>query len=138
MATDIAQTIQKRLREIDEELKHAGALQDERDTLQRILKELGGTPRRAGRASSRPSAGSRAKRSRRAAPRSRSKRAPRGTNQRAILEFVRANPGSPPPAIAEATDIPRAIVYSAVSRLTANGTLEKSTGSNGGVTYTLA
>jgi hypothetical protein len=135
MATDIAQTIRKRLREIDQELKHAGALQAERDMLQRILQELNGIRPRAHRSSSSSSAGKRAKRSRATSARSSAKRAPRGTNQRAILEFVRANPGSAPPAIAEATNISRPIVYSAVSRLVANGALKKTTGRNGKVSY---
>ena len=128
MATDVAQAIRTRLREIDAELKSYQSLQDERDRLTKALKELGatdGAPRRAGGARK-----ARAKGARRGA-----RRAARGSNQQAILSHITANPGATTPEIADATGIGRPVVYSAVSRLASGGRLRKTTRDDGQVSY---
>ena len=130
MATDVAQAIRTRLREIDTELKGFEQLRAERERLARALKEVdGASPRRGGATPSRASAGGR-RRGR--------KRAARGSNQQAILAHVKANPGATTPEIADATGIGRPVVYSAVSRLASAGTLKKTTRPDGQVSYELA
>ncbi len=128
MATDVAQAIRTRLREIDTELKTYQALQDERDRLTRVLKELGvrdGAPRRAGRP----------RKARAGGARRGAKRAARGSNQHAILSHITSNPGATTPEIADATGIGRPVVYSAVSRLASGGRLKKTTRGDGQVSY---
>ncbi len=66
------------------------------------------------------------------------KRAPRGSNQTAILDHVTANPGATTPQIAEATGIARPVVYSAVSRLASAGRLHKRSQDDGQVSYEVA
>jgi hypothetical protein len=131
MATDVAQAIRTRLREIDTELKGFEALQSERERLSRALEEIDGAGTN----------GRRAARARRAAPsggrRRGRKRAARGSNQQAILAHIQANPGATTPEIADATGIGRPVVYSAVSRLTSGGTLKKTARDDGQVSYTL-
>jgi CRP-like cAMP-binding protein len=132
MATDVAQAIRTRLREIERELKGFEQLQTERERLTRALKELGegdGAPRRRGTRTRKPGTGNR----RRAG-----KRAARGSNQQAILAHITANPGTTTPDIADATGIGRPVVYSAVSRLASSGKVRKSTRADGQVSYELA
>jgi Fe2+ or Zn2+ uptake regulation protein len=57
---------------------------------------------------------------------------------RVIAGHVEANPGATAPEIAEATSIDRAVVYSALSRMTTNGRLTKNAGGDGKVTYEVA
>jgi Winged helix-turn-helix DNA-binding len=134
MATSVEQVIEDRLQEIDSGLE---SLQAERDRLTRALNELraGGSSAGRGRRASQPT-GQHGRR-RRAKP-SRPKqgrRAPRGSNQQAILDHVAGNPGATTPQIAQATGIDRAVVYSAVSRLTAAGRLVKTGRDDGQVAY---
>jgi predicted transcriptional regulator len=135
MATSVEEVIQDRLREIDAGME---ALMAERERLTRALKELGatgGAGRARGRGSSRRTVGATVRRGRAKQPR---KRAPRGSNQQAILDHVTAHPGATTPQIAAATGIDRAVVYSAVSRLSAGGRLVKTDGEEGQVTYQVA
>jgi hypothetical protein len=131
MATDVAQAIRTRLREIDTELQSYDALQAERERLNRVLKELdgdGSSPRRRSAGTRRTTSSGR-RRGR--------KRAARGSNQQAILAHIQANPGATTPEIADATGIGRPVVYSAVSRLTTGGTLKKTARPDGQVSYEL-
>jgi Winged helix-turn-helix DNA-binding len=135
MAPSVEEVIQDRLREIDSGVE---ALMAERERLTRALKELGGgAPSgrgRRGRAAG--SSGASARRGRASSGRAKpGRRAPRGSNQQAILEHVGANPGATTPEIAQATGIDRAVVYSAVSRLSAAGRLLKAGREDGQVTY---
>jgi Winged helix-turn-helix DNA-binding len=129
MATDVAQAIRARLREIDTELKDFEALRSERERLTRALKELDGA---AG-----PARGTRRRAASNGGRRRGRKRAARGSNQQAILAHIEANPGATTPEIADATGIGRPVVYSAVSRLTSGGTLKKTARDDGQVSYTL-
>src|SRR3954447_8913721 len=87
-STDVAQTIERRLREIEAQLRSYEELARERDRLQRALRELliddGARP---GRASAKAPAAGRA-----SAGRGRGAR--RGSNVEAIMSFVTANPGA--------------------------------------------
>src|SRR4051794_31407782 len=120
--TDVAQTIERRLREIEAQLDGYEQLARERDRLQRALHELrshdgarpepaSATPRAAGRASSRRRRGGR--------------RARHGANVAAITGYLSAHPGATAAEIAAATGIDRGIVYSATSRLAASGRLRR-------------
>ena len=120
--TDVAHTIEQRLREIEAQLNGYEELARERDRLQRALHELRSddaarrgpapaTPQAAGRASSRRRRGGR--------------RARHGTNVEAITGYVSAHPGATAAEIATATGIDRGTVYSATSRLAANGRLRR-------------
>jgi len=135
-STTPEQVIEDRLREINQQLEGLESLQAERERLTRALSALrtdaGGNGRtRRGR---RPSGGQSGRRR----TRSSGKRAPRGSNQTAILDHVTANPGATTPQIAEATGIARPVVYSAVSRLAAAGRLSKRSQDDGQVSYEVA
>lgn len=122
MATDVVAVIEARLREIETEI---APLEQEREQLARALRALHDGDRR------RPSA----PRSPRRSAARRTKRAKHGSNVRAILEFVRTNPGATTPQIADGTGISRAVVYSALSRLTSAGRLAKQARDDGSVAY---
>src|SRR3954447_23004426 len=84
-STDVAQTIERRLREIEAQLRGYEELARERDRLQRALRELIDDGARPGRAAAKaPGAG------RASAGRGRGAR--RGSNVEAIMSFVTANP----------------------------------------------
>lgn len=127
-STDVEQLIEARLQEIEEQLRPFAELEAERDRLQRALGALrnepqppsqgnGGTVRRGGNARG-------------------ARRAARGSNLKAIVAFVTANPGATSGEIAAATGISRGVVYSAVSRLTNAGKLARSPKGDGQVAYT--
>jgi hypothetical protein len=120
--TDVAQTIERRLREIEAQLDGYEELARERDRLQRALHEFRSDDRaRPGRASATPQAAGRASSRRRRGGR----RARRGANVEAITGYVSAHPGATAAEIAAATGIDRGIVYSATSRLAASGRLRR-------------
>lgn len=123
MATDVVAVIEARLREIETEI---APLEQEREQLARALRALHDGDRR------RPSAGAP---SRRAGGSRRTKRAKHGSNVQAIVEFVRSHPGATTPQIADGTGISRAVVYSALARLTAAGRLAKQPREDGSVAY---
>lgn len=135
-STTPEQVIEDRLRDIEQQLEGLESLRAERDRLTRALSALRpdgagpGRPRRGRRP-----AGGQAGRRR---TRSGGKRAPRGSNQTAILDHVTANPGATTPQIAEATGIARPVVYSAVSRLASAGRLHKRAQDDGQVSYEIA
>jgi hypothetical protein len=121
-STDVAETIQRRLAEIDAQLGGYDELANERERLQRALQVLrtdsdtGPGPRRARR-----SATERAGATRRRGAR----RARRGSNVEAIIGYVTANPGATAAEIAASTGIGRGVVYSATSRLASSGRLRR-------------
>jgi hypothetical protein len=138
MATSVEEVIQDRLREIDSGLE---SLMAERERLTRALKELGAnaSPGRGRRGRPPGSSGTAVKRGRPSSARAKQRRrAPRGSNQQAILDHVSGHPGATTPEIAQATGIDRAVVYSAVSRLSAAGRLAKAGREDGQVTYQIA
>jgi anti-sigma factor RsiW len=125
-STDVEQMIEARLAEIEEQLRPYAELEAERERLRRALSALRnepdpsadfGSPRRGGNARG-------------------ARRAARGSNLKAITEFVSANPGATSGEIAAATGISRGVVYSAVSRLTNAGKLARSPKGDGQVAYT--
>jgi hypothetical protein len=121
-STDVAQTIERRLREIEAQLRSYEELARERDRLQRALRELViDDGERPGRASAKTSAAGRASAGRRRGAR----RARRGSNVEAITGFVTANPGATAAEIAIGTGIRRGVVYSATSRLAGSGRLRR-------------
>ena len=120
--TDVADTIEQRLREIEAQLDGYEELARERDRLQRALHELRSDDgARPGRAPATPQAAGRASSRRRRGGR----RARHGTNVEAITGYVSAHPGATAAEIATATGIDRGTVYSATSRLAANGRLRR-------------
>jgi hypothetical protein len=120
--TDVAETIERRLREIEAQLDGYEELARERDRLRRALHELRSDDgARPGRASATPPAAGRASSLRRRGGR----RARRGANVEAITGYVSAHPGATAAEIAAATGIDRGIVYSATSRLAASGRLRR-------------
>ena len=136
MSGTVEKAIEQRLTEIEQQLRGVEDLQVERDRLTRALSELRGgatNGRRQGRRTRGASAGTKRQGGRRAG-----KRAPRGSNQQAILDYISANPGSTTPQIAEATGIARPVVYSATSRLSSAGRLRKGNGDGGAVVYEMA
>lgn len=134
------QLLERQLKEIDDQVAGLRELEAQRDRVARALSELrGGTGASARSArSSRPAAKGRGSgsRSRRRSPAS-STRAPRGSNQQAIVEHVGANPGVTAGGIADATSIDRSVIYSTVSRMIAAGRLRKDPQPNGQVAYYL-
>jgi IclR helix-turn-helix domain len=120
--TDVAQTIEQRLREIEAQLRAHDELAGERDRLQRALHELRSDDgARPGRASRKPSTSRQASAGRRGG----ASRARRGANIEAITSFVTANPGATAAEIATGTGIGRGVVYSATSRLAGSGRLRR-------------
>ena len=131
--TDVAQTIEQRLGEIEAQLRSYEELARERERLQRALHELrvddGAAPRRA---SATPAAASRT-----SAPRGGGRRARRGSNVEAITGFVTAHPGATAAEIATGTGIGRGVVYSATSRLAGSGRLRRVSSGDRQVGYEL-
>ena len=115
---DVERLIESRLREIEEQLRPFAELELERSRLRDALGVLrgGGAPSRA------PSG----------------KRAARGSNLTAIVAFVGSNPGATAGEIAKATGISRGVVYSATSRLSSSGKLERLPKDDGQVGYRTA
>jgi len=128
MATvsDVEQVIRQRLEEISEQLSGVAELQAEQGRLERALAELRGEAVRTRSGTARPRGNAGA-----------GTRAPRGSNQRAILQFVEANPEATTSRIVEATGISRGVVYSALSRLVNDGRLRKVPQPDGQVAYAI-
>jgi hypothetical protein len=130
-ATDeVVHLIESRLKEIEEQLSPLVELEREQTKLRDALGALrAGASTDTGRTRAHRSGGtsSRGRRS--------SKRAPRGSNVTAILEHVAAHPGVTAGDIAAATGITRGVVYSAVSRLSADGRLLRQPRDDGQVAY---
>jgi len=126
---EVVKLIESRLKEIDVQLQPLIELQRERDALQQALGAL-----RGGRPEPRQSSPARPRKP--AARRSRAgKRAARGSNLTAISDFLSSNAGATAGEIAEATGISRGVVYSATSRLSASGKLERVPKPDGQVGY---
>lgn len=138
--SQVEQLIEARLKEIEEQLRPFAELVDERRRLRDALDALradlpaDAAPASAGSTTPRGDVRKPARRSRPA----RRRRAPRGANLQAIMEFVSANPGSTAGDIASATGISRGVVYSATSRMSASGKLEREPKADGQVGYRLA
>ncbi len=115
---EVAEFIERRLREIEEQLKPFEELEQERRRLRLALGALRDETPNGGHA------GARGRR-----------RAARGTNPTAILAHVAASPGSTAGEIADATGITRGVVYSATSRLAAAGRLRREPKPDGSVAY---
>jgi len=133
-STDVVQTVEQRLREVEAQLGSYDELTRERDWLQRALNELradGNAPARS--SAKRPTAGGAGPRRRRSA-----RRARRGSNVEAITSYVTANPGATAAEIATGTGIDRGVVYSATSRLAGSGRLRRVTKGDRQVGYELA
>jgi hypothetical protein len=118
---DIVQAVEARLREIEAQLSSYDDLVRERDRLRRALHEL-----RTDTSAAAAGAGARATTGRRASRRRGSgRRAQRGSNVAAIVNYVSANPGATAADIAAGTGIDRSVVYSATSRLASAGRLRR-------------
>ena len=124
-STDVEQLIEARLAEIEAELAPFAELEAERDRLRRALSALRNEPDATAVGNSRRGGNARGAR-----------RAPRGSNLKAIVTYVSENPGATSGEIAAATGISRGVVYSAVSRLTNAGKLARSPKGDGQVAYT--
>jgi hypothetical protein len=125
---EVAEFIERRLEEIDEQLKPFEELEQERRRLRQALGALRGEDPVASPADDGPARrGGRSGRAR--------KRAARGSNLSAILEHVATTPGSTAGEIADATGISRGVVYSATSRLAAAGRLRREPQPDGSVAY---
>jgi Winged helix-turn-helix DNA-binding len=130
----VEQLIEHRLQEIEEQLRPFAELEEERRRLRDALGVLrGGGTAGVEVAGAAPQASpARQRHSRRA---SRGRRAPRGSNLSAILEYVAGNPGATAGEIATATGISRGVVYSATSRLSSSGKLTRKQKPDGQVGY---
>ncbi len=117
---EVAEFIERRLREIEEQLKPFEELERERRRLRQALGALRDEQPRSAAA--------------RGMLRGR-KRAARGSNLTAILEHVASTPGATAGEIADATGISRGVVYSATSRLAAAGRLRREPKPDGSVAY---
>lgn len=137
MSSTVEKAIEQRLTEIEQQLRGVEDLQVERDRLTRALSELRGGAANGRRQGRRGRGSATGTRKRQGGARA-GKRAPRGSNQQAILDYISANPGSTTPQIAEATGIARPVVYSATSRLSSAGRLRKGNGNGGAVVYEMA
>ena len=129
---EVERLIESRLREIEEQLRPFTELERERSRLQDALVVLrgGAAPKPDERAAAQGG---------RAARRSRSgRRAARGANLSAIIAHVTAQPGATAGDIADATGISRGVVYSATSRLSSAGKLERVPKPDGQVGYRAA
>ena len=118
---EVAEIIERRLQEIEEQLKPFEELERERERLQQALGALRDDEPPSPRGPARSSRGR--------------KRAARGSNLAAILEHVAATPGATAGEIADATGISRGVVYSATSRLAAAGRLRREPKPDGSVAY---
>src|SRR4051812_29017259 len=119
-STDIVRAVEERLQEIESQLSSYDDLVRERDRLRRALHEL-----RTDATAARTAGGARAAGGRRGSRRGSGRRAQRGSNVRAIVDYVAANPGSTAAEIAAGTGIDRSVVYSATSRLAGAGRLRR-------------
>ena len=123
---EVVKLIENRLKEIDKQLEPFAELQRERDKLQEALGALrdgepGPRARRGGKSTTRRQRAG--------------KRAARGSNLTAITGFVASHPGATAGEIAEATGITRGVVYSATSRLSSSGKLQRVPKADGQVGY---
>ncbi len=134
MATDVVQVIKARLQEIDEQL---APLEEEKSKLTNVLVTLDDAPSGQPQPSRRPRSGAQAAQGRRARPKrgASSKRAKHGSNVQAIVEHISSHPGATTPSIAVATGIDRAVIYSALSRLSSAGRIRKTPREDGQVAY---
>jgi hypothetical protein len=120
-STDIVRAVEQRLQDIESQLSSYDDLVRERDRLRRALHEL-----RTDATGAPAAGGARAGSGRRGTRRRGSgRRAQRGSNVRAIVDYVGANPGSTAAEIAVGTGIDRSVVYSATSRLASAGRLRR-------------
>ena len=120
-STDVVQLVERRLQEIEQQLSSYDDLVSERERLRRALHEL-----RTDSSVARATAGARVGSGRRASRRRGSgRRAQRGSNVRAIVDYVSTHPGSTAAEIAAGTGIDRSVVYSATSRLASAGRLQR-------------
>lgn len=120
-STDVVQVIEQRMQEVEAQLSSYDDLVRERDRLRRALQEL-----RSDSTAARATDGARTAGGRRGARRRGSgRRAKRGSNVRAIVDYVSAKPGSTAAEIAAGTGIDRSVVYSAASRLATAGRLRR-------------
>ncbi len=71
----------------------------------------------------------------RAASPTRRKRAPAGANRERVLAAVQDNPGASASQIADASGVPRTVVYGVLRRLTDDGVIEKRDDSERGTGY---
>ena len=124
---EVVKLIESRLEEIERQLQPFTELERERSKLQQALGALRDDDERPARARRAGSAASRRPGS--------GKRAARGSNLAAIKDFVSSNAGATAGEIAEATGISRGVVYSATSRLSASGKLERVPKPDGQVGY---
>jgi CRP-like cAMP-binding protein len=131
MAGDLLDRI---LGEIRERKQAAQAAYEESLQLEQALAALDAEA--PGGAGQRRSKGSRSRR--RVAAKPTVGRAPRGANREAILAAVGERPGATAREIADATGIARATVASTVTRLVADGVLERSELPGGGVGFRAA
>jgi MarR family len=121
---EVAEFIERRLKEIEEQLKPFEELERERARLRQALGALRGEDLRNSAARGPGRGGGRGR-----------KRAARGSNLTAILDHVAATPGATAGEIADATGISRGVVYSATSRLAAAGRLRREPKPDGSVAY---
>jgi hypothetical protein len=128
----VEQLIEHRLEEIEEQLRPFAELEDERQRLRHALDALRAGPSHAGDTSAQPG---RRRPGRRTSGSNRGPRAPRGSNLEAIVSHVAANPGATAGEISAATGIARGVVYSATSRLSSSGKLEREPKPDGQVGY---
>ena len=132
----VEQLIEHRLEEIEEQLRPFAELEDERQRLRHALDALRADPSHAGDGAAATSPQpTRRRPGRRTSRSSRGARAPRGSNLKAIVSHVAANPGATAGEIATATGIARGVVYSATSRLSSSGKLEREPKPDGQVGY---
>jgi hypothetical protein len=144
-STEVAQIIEARLSELEEQLRPLAELERERTRLERALEvlregasqnsDLGPSARTRRSSRAAPTTPSRTARGRRTAKRG--SRAKRGSNLEAILEHVGKHPGTTASELADATGISRGVVYSAVSRLAAAGRVRREQLPDGQVAYHL-
>jgi hypothetical protein len=136
--SQVEQLIEHRLQQIEEQLRPLAELEDERRRLQIALDALRAdsprTPDRAAATSASPAR----KRATGRARSGRGSRAPRGSNLTAILSHVSAHPGATAGEIATATGITRGVAYSATSRLSSSGKLQREPKPDGQVGYRTA
>ena len=134
--TEVERLIEHRLREIEEKLRPMTELEAERRRLQGALGALRAQDEVVSSASVRSPASA----FKRSVPRraGRSKRAPRGANLTAIVEYVASHPEATAGEIAEATGITRGVVYSAASRLSSGGRLVRQPRNDGQVGYVVS
>jgi|SRR3954449_3917039 hypothetical protein len=123
------------LREIRERMREARGAYQESQRLERALAALDARADGTVGASRSQPARARPKQTRGRSGRASSARARRGANREAILAVVTKRPGATAREIADATGIARTTVASTVTRLAANGALERSELPGGGVGF---